>query len=209
MSYDTLTFGVANGLIVLANGAPAHAYNPDTDLSVYREYGTGRLVDLFSNEKTLHDNASIGMVQFFEGPGPNPTLLDGYASNKVWLRQATGLQTVKGDIRVWNRSGVATSEANWVALTFETYRQHLRLGRSMTVAQSSATTWTITHNFGVRPHVQCWSSDWTTPIWCDPDNSNANQTVINHTYAIAGNVVLSISAEDAPGALVAETVVYI
>lgn len=184
---------------------PQGVFNPaNNPLAVFIAAGNNnRLSTLHLLEFHMQVLAKLGLVSYFEGPGPNPMVNSGAATNKIWLRQGTGVQDTPGNFRVWDRSGDATLEASWTVMSddIDKYRQHLRLGRSLTVAQASATTWTINHNFQARPMVQCWTSDWTDTIEGAISHPTINQTVITHLSAIAGNVILSLSAEDAPGAL--------
>lgn len=85
--------------------------------SYYQSRESNRPARLWSIEKLVHDLAALGVVGFFEGPGTDPTTLTGYASDKLWLQQSSGVQAESGVIRVWDGGGPASNIANWPALT--------------------------------------------------------------------------------------------
>jgi hypothetical protein len=93
-------------------------YDPSTALSAY--YPTRderRPARLWAREKLLHDMADAGMVEFFEGPGSNPTALLNYGVTKLWLRVSSGVTSSPGEIRAYDGGGVETDIANWPVLT--------------------------------------------------------------------------------------------
>ena len=88
---------------------------------------------LWAAEKALHDLAEIGLVDFFEGPGPDPTAHPSYASGKIWLKQFPGVQTLQGTFRAWNGNSPVTSEANWPELNAARFFQIVTGGITTTV----------------------------------------------------------------------------
>lgn len=183
---------------------PAGVFNPATALAVFVAAGNNnKLSTLHLLEYEMQVLAALGLVAYFEGPGPNPMVLGGAANSKVWLRQGSGVQDTPGDFRVWNRVSPDTSESNWVSIDFDGFRRHLRLGRRMVSAQSAATSWTITHNFGAYPDVAVWSADMTERLFPSISQPSVNHVVITHASAIAGNVILQLTPDDAVGPMVA------
>lgn len=97
---------------------PLDDYDPSTALSAYYTDRTERrLARLWATEKLLHDLRAVGIVDFFEGAGSDPTALDDYASDKIWLRVSSGVTEEPGEIRMYDGSGDATQLANWPELT--------------------------------------------------------------------------------------------
>lgn len=97
---------------------PLDNYDPSTALSAY--YPTRderRPARLWATEKLLHDMAELGMVEFFEGPGTDPTALSGYSVDKVWLQVSSGITAQPGTVRAYDGSGDASDIANWPELT--------------------------------------------------------------------------------------------
>lgn len=101
-------------------------YTASTSLTAYYRSRTERSpARLWANEKFLHDAADVGILSFFEGAGPNPTLLTGYDAEKIWLRTSSGVTTTKGDVLVYSGTGATSSESNWVPLTPALYQAYL------------------------------------------------------------------------------------
>lgn len=97
-------------------------YDPSTALTAY--YPTRderRPARLWATEKLLHDMAELGMVEFFEGPGTNPTTIADYATTKLWLRVSSGVTAQPGEIRAYDGSGDPALLASWPVLTPATY----------------------------------------------------------------------------------------
>lgn len=93
-------------------------YDPSTALTAY--YPTRderRPARLWATEKLLHDMAELGMVEFFEGPGTDPTGIDGYDIGKLWLRVSSGVTEEPGEVRAYAGSGDPTLLASWPLLT--------------------------------------------------------------------------------------------
>lgn len=93
-------------------------YDPSTALTAY--YPTRaerRPARLWATEKLLHDMAELGMVEFFEGPGSDPTGISGYAIDKLWLRVSSGVTPAPGEIRKFDGSGDPSLLASWPELT--------------------------------------------------------------------------------------------
>lgn len=102
-------------------------YNPATALSAYfLDRGSRGTARLWATEKLIHDLAAVGLVDFFEGYNSDPTEINGYGSDKLWLRVQPGVTATPGTIRVWSGDGVATSLANWVPLTAAHMMTYLR-----------------------------------------------------------------------------------
>lgn len=103
------------------------SYDPSTALDLYNtSRETKAPARHWAGEKLLHDLGYIGFFAFFEGPGPDPTGLAGYASNKIWLKTTAGVTTSQGTYHVWLGATPATTEVNWVTLTPATYQVWLR-----------------------------------------------------------------------------------
>lgn len=97
---------------------PLDDYDPSTALTAY--YPTRderRPARLWATEKLLHDMRAAGIVDFFEGPGSDPTALDDYAVDKIWLRVSSGVTEEPGEIRMYDGVGDATQLSNWPELT--------------------------------------------------------------------------------------------
>lgn len=93
-------------------------YNSRTSMrAYYADRTTRQLARHISAEATLHDLAEIGLVDFFEGSGSDPSGLPGYASDKLWLRQYANVQDQAGDFLVWNGDEPASDVENWVSAT--------------------------------------------------------------------------------------------
>lgn len=100
-------------------------YDPSRSLAAYfPERDERRLARLWAREKVLHDFADLGAVEFFEGSGSDPTQLDGYATDKLWLRVESGVTDEPGEIRYYS-GGDATLLASWPILTREGFASHL------------------------------------------------------------------------------------
>ena len=93
-------------------------YDPSTALSAYYpSRDERRTARVWATEKFLHDMAEVGMVEFFEGTGTNPTTLTGYSTTKLWLRVSSGVTAAPGEVRAYDGSGDATLIASWPVLT--------------------------------------------------------------------------------------------
>jgi hypothetical protein len=98
-------------------------YDATTSLRAFYPSRTSRQIARHvAAETTLHDLAAIGIVDFFEGEGSDPTGLPGYAADKLWLRQFANVQDTAGDFLVWNEAGTPTDAANWVPATPNWFR---------------------------------------------------------------------------------------
>lgn len=118
------------------------SYNPQTSLSPYYRSRAANRADarLWSTEKALHDLAALGVLAFFEGPGPDPSQLSGFSSTKYWLKQSPGVQAQPGIILYWNEQGSANDEANWDPITPEVVQLRLTAATSAIAAAATATT---------------------------------------------------------------------
>lgn len=104
---------------------PLDNYDPSRSLSAYfPDRDERRLARLWAREKVLHDFADLGAVEFFEGDGTNPTQLDEYATNKLWLRVEPGVTDEPGEIRYF-KGGDPTLLASWPILDREGFASHL------------------------------------------------------------------------------------
>lgn len=166
--------------------------------------GTPYLWPVHGREALLELLGTFGILRYFEGGGNDPTAVTGYANDKIWKRQSSGVQDAPGELRVWDRVGSESALGSWVLLdeAGAGFRAHLRMGRRMTVAQSAATSWTITHNFGAYPDVTVWSADWTEQLLPSISQPSVNHVVITHASAIAGNVILQLLPDDISGPIV-------
>lgn len=100
-------------------------YDPSRSLTAYfPERGERRLARLWAREKVLHDFADLGAVEFFEGSGSDPTEIDGYATNKLWLRVEPGVTEEPGEIRCF-KGGDPTLLESWPILDREGFASHL------------------------------------------------------------------------------------
>lgn len=89
-------------------------YDPSTALTAY--YPTRderRLARLWATEKLLHDLRAVGMIDFFEGPGSDPTALDDYSSAKIWLQVSSGITDAPAAIRMYDGAGDESELSNW------------------------------------------------------------------------------------------------
>lgn len=119
------------------------SYDPSTALSLYHtSRATTTTARLWAAEKLLHDFSQIGMFQFFEGPGPDPTVLLNYASNKIWMKTAAGVTTEQATFHVWLGDGLASDEAKWVDLDQTTFQLWLQdsAASEAAAAKASATS---------------------------------------------------------------------
>ena len=136
-------------------------YDPSTALSAY--YPTRderRPARLWATEKLLHDMAELGMVEFFEGPGTDPTVLSGYDSAKAWLQVSSGITAQPGKVRIYDGIGDSSDVANWPEMTAGTFVGMLGavpvIGGTMTgllnIRAGNATT--------VAEYLKLLPSDW-------------------------------------------------
>lgn len=89
-------------------------YNPLTALTAYYvSRAERRLARLWATEKLLHDLKAIGMIDFFEGPGSDPTALEDYSSAKLWLQVASGITDEPGTVRMYDGTGDESQLSNW------------------------------------------------------------------------------------------------
>lgn len=119
------------------------SYDPSTALSLYHtSRATTTTARLWAAEKLLHDFSQIGMFQFFEGPGPDPTGLLNYASNKIWMKTAAGVTAAQATFHVWLGDGLASDENNWVDLDQTTFQLWLQdsAASEAAAAKASATS---------------------------------------------------------------------
>lgn len=102
---------------------------------------------LWSVEKALHDLAALGIVDFFEGVGSDPTALTGYSEKKLWLKlPATGVTTTPGTVRRWNGSSPASSLSNWPEMSREQFYDYIT--QDLTGIPGGA-TWIDVKDYGV------------------------------------------------------------
>lgn len=114
-------------------------YNPSTALTAYYpSRDERRPARLWATEKLLHDLKAVGIVDFFEGPGTDPTGLTGYASTKVWLRVSSGVTDAPGEIRAYDGGGDASLLENWPELTAAGFAAFLGPPTSGQVAATGA-----------------------------------------------------------------------
>lgn len=100
-------------------------YDPAGSLSAYYPSRAGRVIArIWAREKTLHDLADFGAVQFFEGGGSDPTALPGYATGKLWLRVDEGVTEEAATVRYY-AGGTASLLASWPELDREGFAAHL------------------------------------------------------------------------------------
>lgn len=100
------------------------AYNPATAQKVFRSSRSDtRDARIHSPEALLHDQSQLGQVEFFEGPGDNPTGLTGYSSSKLWLRQSAGVQSTLGTVRRWNGND-ANLLSSWPVMTRADWQEY-------------------------------------------------------------------------------------
>lgn len=101
-------------------------YDPETALSSYfrtrDERATARH---WAKEKHLHDLAEVGAVAFFEGGEDNPTVISGFSTSKLWLKQNPGVQSVVGTIRAYDGVGATNLLASWPELTPDLFVDYL------------------------------------------------------------------------------------
>lgn len=104
----------------------ADNYTPSTALTSYYQTRTTRaLARHWATEKLIHDLGAIGLLNFFEGPGPNPMTLTEASTSKLWLKTDAGVTSTSGTFRRWNGAGVSTDEANWDTVDPGSYLLHL------------------------------------------------------------------------------------
>jgi hypothetical protein len=92
-------------------------YDPSTALTAYyTDRDERRTARLWATEKLLHDLRAVGIIDFFEGAGSDPTAFDGYASTKLWLRVSSGVTDAPGQIRQYDGAGDESLLSNWPLL---------------------------------------------------------------------------------------------
>lgn len=97
---------------------PLDDYNSSSALSAYYpSRDERRPARIWAKEKLLHDMKEVGFVDFFEGPGSNPTTISGYGLTKLWLRVSAGVTDQQGEIRAYAGAGDATLLASWPEMT--------------------------------------------------------------------------------------------
>lgn len=100
-------------------------YDPSRSLAAYfPERDERRLARLWATEKLLHDMAAVGMVDFFEGPGTDPTQLDGFSTTKLWLQVSSGVTEHPGVVRGY-AGGDPTQIEAWPELERNIFLQYL------------------------------------------------------------------------------------
>lgn len=116
-------------------------YDPSGSLSAYYPSRAGRvLARIWSREKTLHDWADFGAVEFFEGGGSDPTVLTGYATHKLWLRVDEGVTDESATVHYY-AGGTASSLSSWPELDRNGLSAHMaRSGGELDFAWSTATS---------------------------------------------------------------------
>lgn len=160
-------------------------YDPSSALSAYFQGRSTRAIARhWANEKALHDAQFTGMVAFFEGVASDLSTLDGFASNKIWLRAEAGVTDEPGDVLVWNGNAPATSPANWVALSAARMLNYLRRAAGETTTPSGSPLINIA-DFGA---VGDWDGSTGTSNNTAISNALAASTEI---YAPPGNFLFS------------------
>jgi hypothetical protein len=95
-----------------------NTYDANKSLSAYyANRDTRNPARLWATEKLLHDLAALGLVEFFEGEGGDPTQLAGYAPGKLWLQVVPGVTTTPGIVRGYDGVGAESSQASWPEVT--------------------------------------------------------------------------------------------
>lgn len=129
----------------------SNAYDPSTSLAAYYPSRTeSRPARLWSTEKLIQDLAEIGMLSVFEGSGTDPTGLDGYAIDKLWLRVDDGITDAPGELRYYDGTGLATSLDNWPELTSDGFKASLALATFPLALASGGTGVALTDPGGDR-----------------------------------------------------------
>lgn len=101
-------------------------YNPATALTSYYLDRTTRTIGRhWATEKLVHDLGALGLLTFFEGPGPNPMALTGASTSKLWLRADNGVTATSCQFRRYSGTGDETDEATWITVTPGAYLLHL------------------------------------------------------------------------------------
>lgn len=107
-------------------------YNPSTAQRIFRATRSAtRDARAHATEALLHDLSALGVVEFFEGGGSDPTGLTGYSTSKLWLRQSSGVQETPGTVRRWN-GGTASLLASWPEMTAADWRAYFDVGLNPT-----------------------------------------------------------------------------
>lgn len=115
-------------------------YDASASLTAYYPSRDGRTVArLWSREKILHDLADLGVVEFFEGGGSNPTLLSGYAADKLWLRVDEGVTTQSATVRAF-AGGDPSLLASWPETDRASIAAHLNTSGGLNAYLWSAST---------------------------------------------------------------------
>ncbi len=99
-----------------ASATSLDAYYPSRDVRIPAR--------LWAKEKLLHDWSALGIVDFFEGAGDDPTVLSGYSVDKLWLRVSAGVTSSSGTIRYY-KGGTASLLASWPELTRAGFADHI------------------------------------------------------------------------------------
>lgn len=118
----------------------ADSYTPATSLTGYYASRTSnRPARHWATEKLIHDLGAIGLVDFFEGPGPNPMALSDASTSKLWLDTEAGVTSESGTFKRYTGSGSSTDEANWIAVTPAGYLLHLGSLTGISTTENYAT----------------------------------------------------------------------
>jgi len=100
-------------------------FAPSTARDAYYPGSGFQLARLWVTEKEIQTLDALGIVSIFEGTGNDPTVLAGYASDKLWLRADAGVTAAPGTVRSYDGSGVASDLSSWPVLDRAGLRRHL------------------------------------------------------------------------------------
>jgi hypothetical protein len=103
---------------------------------------------LWAVEKMAHDLQKLGIIDFFEGGGTDPTLISGYSVSKLWLKVEDGVTTTSGSLLMYAGAGDVTDVNNWIAYSADPIgydptngQSDVRLVTGTGVGIGSDTTW--------------------------------------------------------------------
>lgn len=118
----------------------ADNYSPSDALTgYYTSRSTNRPARHWAIDKMVHDLGAIGLLDFFEGPGPNPMGLSGASESKLWLECDVGVTSESGTFKRYSGAGSSSSYASWTAVTPGGFLQHLGGLSPVTTSESYAT----------------------------------------------------------------------
>ena len=167
-------------------------YDPSTALSAYfPSRDERRTARLWATEKLLHDLRAVGLVDFFEGPGSDPTALDDYAITKLWLRVSSGVTEEPGEIRAYDGSGDATQLANWPELSQGSTLINIELLSALTLPVTTGDLFMVRRS-GVDYKTQLAAGTYTSSANYGGGTANSNIVLTR------GSVASPESSIDAP-----------